>query len=246
MTQAKKLKKAIRARVAKTGERYTAARRHVLAARDRRSTKAKPAPTRARAATRGALSDAKTRERTGRALDHWFSVLDAFGAVEKGHTASARHLANDHGIDGWYAQGITVAYERAKGLRAANQRMSGHYEVTVSKVLDAPLERVADAIARPAERSAWLRGADPAIGKGLDEAMGGGDARPLKIRPGKDARVRYAVADGARVELVVFPKPGGRSSVVVAVTKIAGASAMEGQRAAWRRAFEGLKAHVES
>ncbi len=253
MTQAKKLKKAIRARAKKTGERYAAARRHVLAARERKSARTRPAPrppVRKKAAARapsasasGAVSDAKVRARTGHGLDHWFEVLDRFGAAQKGHTAAARHLAKDHGVDGWYAQGITVSFERARGLRAANQRMSGYYEVSISRVVNAPLERVAEALARPAERAAWLRGCDPAIEKGLREAQSGEGARTVRIRAGKDAHLRYP-ADGKTIEIVVLAKPGGRASIVAAVTKIRSASAMEAQRAAWRRAFEGLKAHL--
>ena len=64
-------------------------------------------------------------------------MLDRFGAVEKGHTAAARHLHEAHHVDGWYAQGITVAYERARGVRAVNQRRDGEYEVSVSKVVAA-------------------------------------------------------------------------------------------------------------
>jgi hypothetical protein len=246
MTHAKKLKKAIRARVARTGERYTTARRHVLAARERRSTrsKAKTAP-RPSPSPAGAVAEARIRERTGHDLDHWFAVLDAFGVARKGHTAAARHLANDHGVDGWYTQAITVSYERARGLRAKNQRMSGHYEVSVSKVLDVPLERVADALSRPADRAVWLRGSDPEIERGLREALSGENARTVRIRPGKLATLRYPVADGKRIELYVSPKAAGRSSIAVAVTKIPSAAAMEAQRAAWRRAFAGLKAHLE-
>jgi hypothetical protein len=248
MTQAKKLKRAIRARVKKTGERYAAARRHVLAARERRGAGKGKAPRPAAKPTKptlpgGALGDARVRERTGRGLDHWFGVLDAFGAAAKGHTASARHLAADHGVGGWYAQGITVAYERARGLRAVNQRMSGHFDVSVSKVVDAPLERVAEALARPAERAAWLRGCDPALQKGLRDALSGDGARTVKVRAGKDAYVRYP-AGGKTIDVRVLARPGGRASVVATVMKIPTAAAKEAQRAAWRRALEGLKAHL--
>lgn len=244
MTQAKKLKRTIRARIKKTGERYSAARRHVLAARERRSTRSKaktaprPAPSRP-----GRVAEARIRERTGHDLDHWFAVLDAFGAAQKGHTASARHLTNNHGVDGWTAQAITVSYERARGLRAVNQRLSGYYEVSVSKVLDAPMERVADAIARPAERAAWLRGSDPVLQKSLRDALSGEGARTVKVRAGKDAYVRFP-ADGKTIEVRVLAKGGGRSTVVATVLKIPNAAAKEAQRAAWRQAFAGLKEHL--
>jgi hypothetical protein len=250
MTRQKKLKKAIRARVRKTGERYAAARRQLLTARKRRAARpsstgpSKPKPAKPSRASAGSqMSDAKVRERTGRSLDHWFERLDSFGAAEKGHTAAARHLATDHGVDGWYAQGITVAYERARGLRDVNQRMSGFFEVTVSKALRIPMERVAAALSRSAERDAWLRGCDPALRKALEQALTGHGARAVKLRPGKDASVRYR-AEGKTVDLRVLSKPGGRSSVVATVMKIPTASEKEAQRSAWRRALESLKAHL--
>ena len=102
MAQAKKLKKAVRARAKKTGERYAAARRQVLAARDRRAARKGAAPrsaanAAARASATGGAGDARVRARTGHSLDHWFEVLDRFGATQKGHTATARHLVQDHG-----------------------------------------------------------------------------------------------------------------------------------------------------
>jgi hypothetical protein len=187
--------------------------------------------------------DARLVAKTGHGLDHWFAVLDSFGAATKGHTASARHLAEDHGVDGWYAQGITVDYERARGLRAVNQRMSGFYEVSVSKVLPAPLERVAAALSRASERDAWLRGADPALRKAVSDALSGAGARALKARPGKDACVRFP--DGGKtIELRVLAKSEEKSSVVATVRKIPTAAEKEALRAAWRAALEALKAHL--
>src|SRR5262245_14608272 len=138
MTTQKKLKQAIRARAKKTGESYTAARSHILEARKKRAPAEPKAP----------MSDASVVARTGHDLDHWFAVLDGFDAARRGHTASARHLNEDHGVPGWHAQGITVAYERARGLRAVNQRMDGRFEVGVSKVVAAPMERVAQLLGR--------------------------------------------------------------------------------------------------
>jgi hypothetical protein len=246
MTRQKKLKKAIRARAKKTGERYAAARRQILAARTHRpvrrpSASATPAP--AKAAPARVMNDAKVQARTGHGLDHWFRVLDAFGVAEKGHTASARHLSSEHGVDGWYAQGITVEYERLRGLRAVNQRMSGLFEVSVSKALRAPLERAAAALSRSSERDVWLRGADPALRRAMEQALTGHGARAVKVRPGKDAAVRFK-AGAKTIELRVLAKADGKSSIVATVLKIPTAAEKEAQRAAWRQALEAFRAHL--
>ncbi len=91
------------------------------------------------------MSDAACLKKTGHGLAHWFGVLDRFGAVEKGHTAAAKHLYEAHGVDGWYAQGITVAYERERGVRGMNQRCDGAFEVSASKVMNATTKQVVKA-----------------------------------------------------------------------------------------------------
>ena len=83
MTRARALKQVIRARAAKTGERYTTARRHIL----RELNQPKPVETAKKPAAKPTMSEAAFVKRTGHGLAHWFAVLDRFGAVEKGHTA---------------------------------------------------------------------------------------------------------------------------------------------------------------
>jgi hypothetical protein len=86
MTQAAKLKSVIRARALKTGESYTAARRHVLASKPRALALVPPPPVRKvsagkveaappsrdRRVPRGELSDRAARKSTGHGLDYWF------------------------------------------------------------------------------------------------------------------------------------------------------------------------------
>src|SRR5688572_7889758 len=176
MTEAKKLKQAIRARSAKTGESYTAARLQVLRTRRKRMLPPTPAtappPARAVAATRSGLSEKAVVEKTGHGYEHWFAVLDAFGAAAKGHTAAARHLRDDLDVPGWHSQSITVAYERERGLRAVNQAATG-FQVSVSKMVPADLDAALGAL-RPAARQKWLAGADPGLRRALDAALAPG------------------------------------------------------------------------
>src|SRR3954468_17935809 len=102
MTRDRALKTLIRTRAAKTRERYTTARRHVLQAlspaghvpKAQSNTRppGRPAPAASNAIVRGAVTDGNVRTRTGQNLAHWFYLLDRFDAVKKGHTAAARHL----------------------------------------------------------------------------------------------------------------------------------------------------------
>jgi hypothetical protein len=253
MTQQKKLKKVIRARSEKTGESYTTARRQVLRARDRAKTApppvASPEPEAAAASavptsTKGALSDEAARNKTGHGLDHWFAVLDAFSAVTKGHTAAARFLHAEHGVPGWHSQGITVAYERARGLRDVNQSCTGTFQVNVSKTVPATLAEVIAAFRNADSRHAWLQGADPELAAALHAAFEGSKPRDFKTK-GKDyAWLRFRW-DGRAVVIQITGKPKG-ASVVADNANLAAASQVERRRAQWRKALSGLHAFLST
>lgn len=263
MTRNRDLKALVRARAAKTGERYTTARRHLLAARARRvarssasrstpttpdshATRDAAAPT---ASAKGAVSDAMTRDRTGHGLSHWFAILDDFGAVQKGHTAAARHLRETHHVNSWYSQGITVAYERARGLREPNQRAAGAYEFSASKVIACDVPTVVAALAETRPRRQWMAAIDvelaSALISGIERATG---AKPLALDARGRAHVRYRWA-GSRVDIYIEPKravktSGAKATVLVTQQNLPSRDVMETRRTQWRKLLEALAAHV--
>ena len=242
MTRARALKAVIRARAEKTGERYTTARRHVLNALHQVPPKPVPAtpvtpkPAAAAAASKGGLSDAKAREKTGHGLEHWFAVLDRFGGVEKGHTASARHLYEEHSVPGWHAQGITVAYERARGVRAVNQRCDGEYEVSVSKVVNGTTASVIEALSAPRMRKRWTKDVDAQLAKSLAAAFDAPASKGVVVRGDGQGRFRYRWG-GTTVQMYLLPKPGNKVSLVVTNSKLADGPMVEQRRALWRAAL---------
>ena len=246
MTRARALKQVIRARAARTGERYTTARRHVLAGIASPALPAPAAePSSARAdarktpPARGTVSDDKVRERTGHGLDHWFAVLDRFSGVEKGHTASARHLFDAHGIPGWYAQGITVAYERARGVRVVNQRCDGEYEVSVSKVIAAGTADVIKAFTDRRQRGRWTAAVDPQLSGALFASLDAPASKGMVVRPDGLGRHRYKWGR-TTVQLYLTPKPGGKLALVATNSKLADPAMVEERRAMWRTALSAL------
>ena len=61
-------------------------------------------------------------------------------------------------IPGWWAQTVTVGYERIKGLRAVGQRRDGSFEANKSKTFTVPLDRLYQAFVDPRTRARWLPG----------------------------------------------------------------------------------------
>lgn len=238
MTQQKKLKKAIRARSAKTGESYTSARRQVLLAREEPPAPPPPAP---KPPAKGGITDESVLKKTGHGLDHWFGVLDAFGATAKGHTAMAAYLHKEHGIPGWHSQGITVAYERARGLREVNQACTGKFQVSVSKTVPATVAEVVEALKSADRRAVWLEGADPGLVQALDAAFTSDKPREVKTKADY-AWLRFPW-DGRTVEIRITGKPKG-ASVVADNGDLPDATLVEQRRSQWRVALAGLRRHL--
>ena len=86
MTVQKSFKRLVRARMAKTGESYTAARAQLLAGVDGRKPADEDIP-------QLACSDKRIRERTGRGWEEWFDLLDSWGAGSMAHSEVVHRVA---------------------------------------------------------------------------------------------------------------------------------------------------------
>jgi hypothetical protein len=239
MTTDKARKRAVRTRMQKTGERYAAARRHVArpAIEGPAALEASPAPdlapTPASPPAPAPVPDldpgwpeATILKGTGHGWAHWLTLLDEAGAPGWTHTEIARWLVATQGIGGWWAQTVTVGYERARGRRAMHQTARG-FEVSVSKTIRAPLSAVWGAVLDPDRRAAWL-----------DEAV-----TPTTSRDGVVARFTVP-ATGAALEVAFDPKAAERTTVTVAVRKLRDAEDIERHREVWRGHLRRLEATV--
>jgi len=244
MTRARALKEVIRARAAKTGERYTTARRHILRELNQPAAggsedpplRAKKVPAAAQA--KGGLSDAKTIEKTGHDLAYWFDVMDRFGGVEKGHTALTKHLYEKYEVPGWYCQGIVVAYERARGKRVMNQKCDGSFEVSVSKVIAATTPALVKALSDSKQRKRWSGKADAVLVKALEAGLKDPKSKGFVMKPNGEARYRFKW-DGMTVQFNLYPKGPGKTSIVAQQT-LPGPEAVEPYRALWKTAFAAI------
>ena len=174
MTTQKLFKRRVRERMAKTGESYTASRRHVAVQRERRNE-----PDAGLASARELASDEKLIAATGQAWEAWLSILDRWGAREHPHPEIARYLSTEHGVPGWWTQTITNGYERARGIRAKHQQANG-FTIYASRTVAAPLEVVFDAFVDERIRQRWLTD---------------GTASLRSSQPGKTARFDWGDGD---------------------------------------------------
>ena len=139
MPKQKDLKRLVRSRMHKTGESYTIARTQLLKKKAKRpSGKSLPPDYLSLAG----MSDEAVRAKTGKTWAQWVRALDAVDASAMAHREIARHVHEEHGTSGWWAQMVTVAYERIRGLRDVGQRRGGTYDVNKSKTVAVPLAKL--------------------------------------------------------------------------------------------------------
>ena len=104
----------------------------------------------------GLISDERLREATGRSRKQWSKALDRAGAQEWDHQRIARWLGGKHDVDSWWAQGVTIDYEYARGKRVFGQSGDGTFETSVSKSLKLTPSAIWPLIDDDDARRSWL------------------------------------------------------------------------------------------
>ena len=246
MPTQKIFKQRVRARMTKTGESHTAARRQLLqktaepaapeleGSTGRAEPPGSPGTPGPGGATNGIPADAllvaddAMLRATGKVHAQWFAVLDAWGATDHNHTEIARWLSETHDVPGWWTQHVTVAYERARGMRAPHQMRDG-FSVTATRTVAADAEQALAAFTSARLRKRWLPGA------------------PMRQRPTRAAlSARFDWTEPpSRVLVTVVPKGDGKSLIAVAHEKLPDAESGERLKGAWRQSLTVLKGLLE-
>jgi Domain of unknown function (DUF4287) len=224
MTKERSFKRRVRERMSKTGERYTAARRQTSSEKHGRVEAARASL----AASTERPSDDKVEEVTGKKWEAWFSLLDRWGAHQRKHGETVAFLMNEHDVSGWWAQSITVWYERARGMRLKHQQADG-FTIYASKTIAVPLDVLFDAFVDPQLQHKWLTDGTMSL---------------RTSRPGHTARFDWE--DGlTRVNVSFVDKGPAKSTVTVAHERLPDPDDAEAAKASWRERLAKLKAYLE-
>jgi len=220
MTTNKDFKRLVRGRMQKTGESYTAARSHLL----EHKPAAAAAPAVVDYAKLAGKSDAILKEKTGCTWERWVKALDHKQAHTWPHREIAKYVHEKYKIPGWWAQTVTVGYERIKGLRAIGQRRDGSFEASKSKTFPVPLARLYSAFHDARTRGRWLPGVD------------------LTVRTAtRDKSLRITWPDRTSVEVGFIRKGADRSQVAVQHGKLADRAAVKRIKQYWAERLSALE-----
>ncbi|HXV62387.1 MAG TPA: hypothetical protein VEK15_16920 [Vicinamibacteria bacterium] len=222
MPKNKDLKRLTRSRMQKTGEAYTTARAQLI----QKKTRSNTLPDFAKLA---GMSDDAVRDKTGRSWAEWVRLLDAKSAASMPHRDIARLLHEAFGTPGWWAQMVTVGYERIRGLREIGQRRGGTYDANKSKTFSAPIAAVYRAFSVTRTRKSWLSGID---------------IRVRTSMPRKSMRIMWE--DGTRVSVYFVAKGPKKTQVAIQHEGLSTKSAATRRKEYWTERLEALALLLEA
>ena len=87
---------------------------------------------------------ARLENGTGTSLAEWTDRLDAAGGRDLDHPGIARMLVERWEVEGWWAQGVTVAYEQVIGRRVVGQSCDGDFSASASRTVPGTPTQVRD------------------------------------------------------------------------------------------------------
>jgi len=216
MTEKKDLKRRVRARMAKTGESYASARAQLLAKRE---------PRPGEYAELAGMSDEAVAKKTDMTWAQWVDALDAIDAAEMNHRDIAKAVRERWPeIGGWWAQMVTVSYERIRGLRKkGQQRDTKLFDANKSRTFPVPVAELYAAWGAR-RRARWLGDLD------------------LTIRTSKkDRSMRITWPDGTDVHVFFQEKGPAKSTVSVQHRKLRDTKAVTKAKAKWHERFDRLR-----
>lgn len=166
---------------------------------------------------------------TGRTRGEWFALLDRWGARGRPYKEIAGWLTTKHELSKWWAQKLIVEYEQARGVREPGVRRNGTFEVTASKTVGVPCDRLFHAFVDARRRRRWLTD---------------GRMRLTASQPGRAAHFEWE--DGrSRVTVSFEDKGSSKAGVAVAHQRIATSREAQALKARWRARLAELKSFLE-
>jgi hypothetical protein len=170
---------------------------------------------------RGRVKDEAVKKATGKTWNEWFTILDKAGARKEDHSAIAGYLSSNHIKNGWWAQMVTVEYEREHGMRKLLQRTDGSYSVTAHRTVDMPVSKLFSKWQRIVREDATLQRKK---------------ITPTTVRANKTIRytIRYKGSD-ERVIVAFAAKDPASSRIGIDHERLASKSMVETSRAFWKK-----------
>lgn len=167
------------------------------------------------------VSEESLKNATGKSWPDWFDYLDRIKARQLSHKEIAANLQETAGMKGWWAQTITVEYERKIGRREVGQSCEGDFQASSSKTLPGTMDQV------------FLHWQE--FVKDLDHFDQVRFSSTPKMSETQKWRYwRVSLQDGSRLSIIINQKSAEKVLIAVNHEQLASAKAVEDWKAYWK------------
>ncbi|HLG31431.1 MAG TPA: SRPBCC domain-containing protein [Ignavibacteriaceae bacterium] len=174
------------------------------------------------------ISDDSVKKSTGKAWKDWFAILNKAGAKKMEHKDIATYLYEECGLEGWWAQMVTVQYEQEIKGRKKHERPEG-YEISKSKTFSIPISKIFKAVLNQEQREKWLKDHTIKISKST-----------------LNKSIRGKWVDGkTNIEFQFYPKDKSKTQLVVQHHKLQSSKDAEKMKKYWEKNFNNLKKFLD-
>lgn len=168
---------------------------------------------------------------TNRGWSEWMAFMESIGARDLNHTEIAQHVVKElEGMKpvvenpGWWAQGITVAYEQQSGRRLPGQQADGTFQMSVSKTVDLGMREAMEK---------WQDFA--ASDREVTKLLG---SEPRTSGTEKRLTWRGKATDGSALMFTSEPRPNGKTAVIAQQMKLPTQERNEAAKEFWAEVME--------
>ena len=217
------------------------------------------------------IKDAAVKKATGKNWAEWFALLDKAGAKNWPHKQIAQWLRDQYGeymlafrqaqghstvlrninLGGspratveWWCQGVTVAYEKARGLRVLGETKDSGFEIGVQKTLELSPEEAWKFITSPQGLKIWLgEGVELKFEPGETYATKDGTIGQIRtIHEGERLRLTWQPKNWAKPSTlqIYFMPTGSKTSLRFHQEKLADAKTRAQMKQHWQKVLEKL------
>jgi hypothetical protein len=173
------------------------------------------------------ISNESVQKATGKSWEEWFNVLQEKEAQALGHKEIATLLHEAYGVDGWWAQGITVEFERTIGRREVGQTSAGDYQTAASRTISGTLD---DAL------ESWKK----LVGEARDFNGVAFSGEPTTSQTDNWRYWHVPLADGSKVAAVIGNKGSGKALLAVNHEKLSDKDAVDRWKSFWKEFLQDL------
>jgi len=173
------------------------------------------------------MSDEAVAAKTGKNWKQWFAIIDKAGGQKMTHQEIVKLLNSKHNVGPWWGQMVTATYEQQTGLRQNHQKPDG-FEISVSRMVNAPVSSVYGSFQDETVRTAWL-----------------GESGLVVRKATKNKSMRVTWKDGKTSLSINFAAKGrDKSQVVVQHMKLPNATAASRMKIYWAKALDRLREYL--